>query len=133
MAWHIGGDGFRMRLSNYIPQLVETGLPELMDQLFEQLPQAQSDIKAWAIHPGGRRILEAVQRVCNLQEEALSPSYTILRKHGNMSSPTVLYVLNELLQQPDPAELPREPQMILSAGFGPGLSLEAGLLQYEPN
>jgi predicted naringenin-chalcone synthase len=129
MAWHLGPKGFQMRLSNYVPELVERGMPPLLTEIYERLSLSPSAIDHWAIHPGGRRILEAMERVAQLGREDLSASYYILQEYGNMSSPTVLYVLAQLLaQQPAP---PARPQTLLAAGFGPGLSLEAGLLEYQ--
>jgi predicted naringenin-chalcone synthase len=84
------------------------------------------EVAGWAIHPGGPRILDAVESALSLSHEKVESSRTVLRNHGNMSSPTVAFVLNDSIQQ--------NPQMAncVVLGFGPGLSVEAMLLFRTP-
>ncbi|MEQ9070818.1 MAG: 3-oxoacyl-[acyl-carrier-protein] synthase III C-terminal domain-containing protein, partial [Gimesia chilikensis] len=75
----------------------------------------------WAIHPGGPRILNAVAETVGFEESLLSPSREVLARYGNMSSPTVLFILKKL--QEEQARLP-----CVMLGFGPGLTIEAALI-----
>jgi predicted naringenin-chalcone synthase len=80
------------------------------------------DIRGWAIHPGGPRILAACAEALELSDVALRPSQQVLADYGNMSSPTVLFILEQFRRQPD-----RLPCVVLA--FGPGLTIEAALLR----
>lgn len=126
MAWHIGEFGFEMTLSGYVPALVERGIGQLIAGLLHQLPVELTDIRHFALHPGGRKILEAIEKTLNLSKEDNRFSYQVLRDYGNMSSATVLFVLRELLAAATPADAG---QPVLSCAFGPGLTLEAMLLE----
>jgi predicted naringenin-chalcone synthase len=121
MAWEIGEHAFDMVLSSYIPELVEQGMSDLVASLLDK-STINNSVQQYAIHPGGRKILEAVTQSLNLPEEALSASYRVLRENGNMSSPTVLFVLNDLPSQ-------ETGKTILSAAFGPGLTMESMILK----
>lgn len=118
MSWHIGNTGFLMSLSNYIPELIE--------QNFAAILQANSfaakDFNWFAIHPGGRKILDKLSAELMLNANAFQVSYDVLSAYGNMSSPTLLFVLNQLLQT---APL-LSGEKILAAAFGPGLTIELG-------
>ncbi|MFN8349289.1 MAG: type III polyketide synthase [Spirosomataceae bacterium] len=124
MAWHVADFGFEMVLSSFIPRLVKGGLGELMAQLREQteLPP----FAYYAIHPGGRAILEAAESQLGLTADDNRYAYEVLRDFGNMSSCTVLFVLQKLIQ-----ERTREDagKYIFSCAFGPGLTLETGIFQ----
>lgn len=121
MSWNIGDHGFEMTLSARVPDLIGEHLaPWISKWLAEQ----NLDLKAvasWAIHPGGPRILTAVAEALNLSEAALAPSRQILAQHGNMSSPTVVFILERLRELSAP-----KPCVML--GFGPGLVAEIALL-----
>ncbi len=119
MAWHIGQDSFLMRLSTYVPELVESGIPALL-QLYDK--HSQENIEHWAIHPGGKRILQAVEKALGLPPAALAVSYEVLRNYGNMSSVTIFFVLQQLLQK-------QARGYCWAAGFGPGLTLKSALLR----
>lgn len=126
MAWHINDFGFEMTLSSYIPQLIKQGIGRLTEDLLAHLPVRLPDIQLFAIHPGGRRILEAIEQALALPASANRFAYQVLREHGNMSSATVLFVLSELLRSLTPAQTEAS---VLSFAFGPGLTLEAMLLR----
>jgi len=125
MAWEIGDDAFKMRLTSYIPELVKEGVEPLLTGCLDTLDLDKQDIDKWAIHPGGVKILDAVQEVMSLDEHALDFSRNVLRHYGNMSSPTILFVLKEMWDRVDP----ESDEMIFSAGFGPGLTLESLLIE----
>ncbi len=124
MAWSIGDNGFNMVLSNYIPDLLEEGLHPFLDPVLNQYQMSLSDIDLWGVHPGGRAILDKVEKTFTLANDALSASRNVLSKYGNMSSATVLFVLKELLEQKSETGN----QQALAMAFGPGLTLESALL-----
>ena len=97
MAWHIGDFGFEMTLSGYVPALIERGIGQLTADLLHDLPVRREDIRHFALHPGGRKILEAIEKALNLSRDDNRHAYRVLREFGNMSSATVLFVLRELL------------------------------------
>ncbi|MCA1686173.1 MAG: hypothetical protein LC745_09375 [Planctomycetia bacterium] len=82
---------------------------------------ATADVPSWAVHPGGPKILDAVQGALGLDRPALADSREVLAGHGNMSSPTVLFILDRLIHRDAP-----RPCVVL--GFGPGLVIEAALI-----
>jgi predicted naringenin-chalcone synthase len=122
MTWRIGDQGFRMTLSPEVPDIIRGHLPELLENFLAQHGLAREQIGGWAIHPGGPRILKACQEALDLSDDQLSPSTDILARYGNMSSPTVLFILDKLMQQAT-----QRPYVML--GFGPGLNVEAALLR----
>lgn len=122
MAWEIGPMGFHLRLSSYVPKLLGQGLPELINRLKDQW-QPGPDV-AYAVHPGGVKILEACQQALDTDAAALAPSYEVLRHYGNMSSPTVLFVLERWWQRLKPD------QPVWAMAFGPGLTVESTLMQF---
>lgn len=124
MAWSIGDTGFNMVLSSYIPDLLEEGLHPFLDPVLEQYELTLSDIDLWGVHPGGRAILDKVEKTFSLPSDSLAASRNVLSNYGNMSSATVLYVLKELLDQ----NLEAKNQRTLAMAFGPGLTLESALL-----
>jgi predicted naringenin-chalcone synthase len=124
MAWSIGDSGFNMVLSNYIPDLLEEGLQPFLSPVLQQYKIDLEDIVQWGVHPGGRAILDKVEKTFSLPEGALSASRKVLSKYGNMSSATVLFVLKELLEM----RASRKNGRTLAMAFGPGLTLESALL-----
>ncbi|WP_373524068.1 type III polyketide synthase [Aquiflexum sp.] len=121
MAWSIGDFGFEMRLSKYVPELLSKGLFEINDYLEEKFQL--SKIKNFAIHPGGKQILQKVEEVFGIGKSQNLPSHEILKNFGNMSSATILFVLKKWLTDPLPSG------DLLAMGFGPGLTLETLLLE----
>ena len=126
MAWHIGNFGFEMTLSAYIPELIRKGIKELASSLLSRLHLELQDIKWFAIHPGGRKILEAIEQELNLARHDNRFAYAVLREFGNMSSVTVLFVLQKLLAELQPEN---HGERVLSFAFGPGLTMESMLLE----
>ncbi len=123
MTWQIGDSGFMMTLSNAVPSLVSAHLPDFINQWLSDNQLSVSAIKSWAVHPGGPRILDAVQSSLGLAPEMLEISRQVLAQCGNMSSPTVLFILQRILQS-RPLLLP-----CVMLGFGPGLTIEAALIR----
>ena len=126
MAWKIGNTGFDMRLSSYVPDLVQGEISGLIDRLLAKVNWKFSEIEHFAVHPGGRRILEAVEKALAISPAQNAHSYDVLRRYGNMSSVTVLFVLQQLMAQITPQDAGKR---VLAMAFGPGLTIETGLLK----
>ena len=126
MAWHISDFGFEMTLSSYVPDMIKKGIRKLTDNLLQHLPVSIQDINLFAIHPGGRKILECIEHELGITKEHNRFAYDILQSFGNMSSATVLFVLKSLLESISPEQ---NQAPVLSFAFGPGLTLEAMLLK----
>lgn len=120
MAWTIGDFGFEMRLSKYIPELLNRGIHELRKNL--EMKFDISQINHFAIHPGGKQILKKIEAAFGILEKHNLHAHQILEKFGNMSSVTILYVLSAILKDPGIKG------DVLAMGFGPGLTLETLLL-----
>ncbi|MDZ7683011.1 MAG: 3-oxoacyl-[acyl-carrier-protein] synthase III C-terminal domain-containing protein [Fodinibius sp.] len=88
-----------------------------------------ADINHWAIHPGGRAILDKVEQSFALRDEQIASPRNVLANYGNMSSATILFVLADLLQRRPSSD----PERVLAMAFGPGLTIESGLLTKLPN
>lgn len=120
MAWQLSSTGFQMTLSSYIADMIEGDFDELVCKALSAAGLKKEQITHWCIHPGGKKILEAVHKSLGFTNGQLQPCYDVLSEYGNMSSPTVLFVLekimNNLEQQPG--------QKIFGAAFGPGLTME---------
>lgn len=126
MAWHIGNFGFEMRLSSYIPDMIKKGIRQLTDKLLKHMKLNIEDIHFFAIHPGGKRILEVIEGQLGMQKEDNRYAYETLKEYGNMSSPTILFVLKALWNDLHKSDAGKN---ILSCAFGPGLTLESMLMQ----
>jgi predicted naringenin-chalcone synthase len=123
MSWTIGDHGFKMTLDPQVPSIIESTLESELKSWLDGESLSISDIDAWAIHPGGPRIIQAVGTALGLPAQALEGSQSVLANYGNMSSPTVLFILDRLSrQQPDA-------NYCVLLAFGPGLCIEAVLLR----
>lgn len=119
MAWELGSKGFQMRLSGYIPQLIEADIESLLSGALAERGMTKESIHHWCIHPGGKRILDSIQRKLNLSPDTLDQSRAVLKEYGNMSSPTILFVLKNILEKKYQSN-----ENILGMAFGPGLTME---------
>ncbi|MBO6523384.1 MAG: type III polyketide synthase [Balneolaceae bacterium] len=124
MAWTIGNTGFNMILSSYVPDIIASNLENVLAPLFEKLSISKNDVDLWAVHPGGRAIVDKVEQGMELSENQVSASRKVLAEFGNMSSVTVLFVLKEILNSK-----PEAGSTVLPMAFGPGLTIESGLLK----
>lgn len=122
MSWIIGDHGFKMHLSARVPGLIRGGLRPWLEAWLLEHGLNLSDIAAWAVHPGGPRILTAVTQALALDDAALMPSLSVLREHGNMSSATIWFIMEKLRTAGT-----KGPCVLL--GFGPGLVAEAALVR----
>lgn len=119
MAWQLSSKGFLMTLSGYIPQLISEDIAQLVENAMAYSGMNKTDITHWCIHPGGKRILDLIQQKLCLPSDALDDSRSILSQYGNMSSPTVLFVLKEIMRKAD-----KGPAKMMGMAFGPGLTME---------
>ena len=124
MAWELSSSGFKMTLSNNVPKLIELGFKKLLDCALDYQNIMQAEVTDWAIHPGGRKILEAIERSLQLSKDKLEASYHVLRNYGNMSSPTILFVLKNILFDSNIWKK----KIVFGAAFGPGLTMETFLI-----
>ncbi|MHA4739308.1 UbiA family prenyltransferase [Dyadobacter sp. MSC1_007] len=123
MAWQLSETGFIMNLSSYVPDLIRENIKPMLNAVGLKA----GDYRHWAVHPGGKRIVDDFAAALELDKCLLAPTYNVLKNYGNMSSPTVLFVLKEVLEKAKPEE---KRDRIFTAAFGPGLSIETMQLQY---
>ena len=116
ITWDIGDLGFDMFLSGQVPGAIGTALRTSRQEVLDGADPAHIDL--WAVHPGGRSVLDAVEQALDLGPEALQASREVLRLYGNMSSPTVLFVLEALMRHAEAG------QRGCAMAFGPGLTAE---------
>jgi len=119
ITWAIGDQGFDMHLSGEVPTTIAAALPDYSDKLLNGVKTEA--MTHWAIHPGGRSILDAVQKSFGLTNQAMQPSRTVLRDYGNMSSATIMFVLKTIMESSAP------PGPGCAMAFGPGVTLESML------
>ena len=117
MAWELSSTGFQMTLSGYIPDLIEEDFLAVVNRSLEP-GSSINDFTHWCIHPGGKRILEAIHKCLSFSGDELKHSYDILREYGNLSSATILFVLKQIAEQEKPVN------KLFAAAFGPGLTIE---------
>lgn len=125
MAWELSSNGFQMTLSGYIADLIEEDFGGMVTNALTAAGMREEDITHWCIHPGGKKILEAVHTSLGFTDGQLQDSYAILKEYGNMSSPTVLFVLDRIMKA---RRNHHEPAKIFGAAFGPGLTMETFIL-----
>ncbi|MCU0356140.1 MAG: type III polyketide synthase [Cyclobacteriaceae bacterium] len=128
MAWTIGDFGFEMKLSSYVPEVIRSGIRQLTNTMLQRVNKQLDEIKHFAIHPGGKKILEAIEDELDLSPEQNEPAYAVLKDYGNMSSVTIAFVLKQILNRLTQDD---QHQQILGFAFGPGLTLESIMLKTE--
>ncbi len=126
MAWDIGDFGFEMKLSAYIPDLIQKGIGSLARGLLSGHEVAVKDIEHFAVHPGGKKILEVVEKELDISRGQNRESHEVLRDYGNMSSPTILFVLEKIMEK---LTAGHKSERVLAFAFGPGLTLESLLFK----
>lgn len=117
ITWRIGDSGFDMTLSGFVPLTLARALPEHAATILGGLPAEETSL--WAVHPGGRSVLDAVMHGIGLPPDALETSRAVLRECGNMSSATVMFVLERMMRA-----APAPGTRGCALAFGPGLSAE---------
>lgn len=120
MTWDISATAFRMYLSKHLVKTIKENIEPVVNGF---LTDSKSDTDYWAIHPGGVRIVEAVKESLQLTDSQVEDSMHVLKHYGNMSAPTILFILNRILQKIRGAEYPTG-KSIFACAFGPGLTVE---------
>lgn len=124
MTWTVIDTGFQMTLSAEVPATLDRSIVPFASELLARNDLTMEDVKFWAVHPGGRRIVDAVRDRLDLSEEDVAGSYEVLARYGNMSSPTILFVLEAALDRVRDAG-----ELGVALAFGPGLTLESLLIE----
>ena len=125
MGWEIGNFGFEMILSQELPKIIlEQAMPQLK-KILKGFGVSVEEIRYWALHPGGRAILDSMQKGLNLSDDHLLASRTILKNFGNMSSASILFVIKEIMN----GNNIKKGEYLCAVAFGPGLSMEVALLK----
>ena len=118
MAWEISSTGFLMTLSGYVPELIEQDFMDVVKRAGSKTGYCKEDISHWCIHPGGKRIIDAIGKSLKLENNQFKASYDTLNEYGNLSSATILFVLKQIMHQN------RDINKLFGAAFGPGLTVE---------
>lgn len=126
MAFHLTDHGFRMSLSAYVPKLLSAKIEEFVDSLLLQNGLERADVRHWGVHPGSSKILDYIQERLGLAAGAMDASRRVLFRYGNMSSATVLFVLDEIQRR----ETPQPGEFGVLMSFGPGLTMEGALVRW---
>jgi predicted naringenin-chalcone synthase len=121
MTWNVGDHGFEMTLAKTVPGLLARHVRPWLERWLASQGVALPEVRSWAVHPGGPRILTAVEEGLGLSAHDLDVPRAILAEYGNMSSPTILFILERL-------QALNAPRPCVAMGFGPGLAAEAALL-----
>ena len=127
MRWDVTDKGFRMALSPRVPKVLERHVAGVVQELLKPEGLTPADVRGWAVHPGGPRIIDVVCEQLGLPEDELAETASVLRGHGNCSSATVLLVLDRIRAGRDL----RDGDPVLFMAFGPGLTLYAALLRFR--
>jgi alkylresorcinol/alkylpyrone synthase len=122
MSWTVGDHGFEMELSPRVPDLINQHLRPWLSGWLKERGLSIEQVASWAIHPGGPRILSAVEESLGIDSEATAVSREVLSECGNMSSPTVLFITDRMRQR-------EAPRPCVALGFGPGLVAEVALFE----
>lgn len=122
MSWRIGDHGFMMSLAPDVPAIIQSNIRPAMLNWLCRHDLSIEDIQSWAIHPGGPRILTATAEGLGIAANHVECSREILAEYGNMSSPTILFILDRLRKRQDS-------HPCVAIAFGPGLAIEAALLR----
>jgi len=121
MSWRVANHGFEMTLSTQVPNAIEEHLRMWLDEWLDGHGLGVEDVGSWAIHPGGPKIITSVAAAAGLPSQATAASERVLAEYGNMSSPTILFILQQL-QQSEAA------RPCVALAFGPGLAVEGVLI-----
>ena len=118
MAWELSSSGFLMTLSGYVPELIEEDFAAIVERALQKNNKFQENISHWCIHPGGKKILQAIHKSLGFTNGQLQCSYEVLKEFGNLSSATIMFVLKKIMQDK------KEIKNLFAAAFGPGLTIE---------
>jgi predicted naringenin-chalcone synthase len=121
MSWRIGDHGYEMTLSPRVPEIISRHLRPWLEGWLGRQGLTLDTVGSWAVHPGGPRILSAFGEATGLDRGVIEDSYAVLAEYGNMSSPTILFILDRMRRA-------KAPRPVVALAFGPGLAVEAALL-----
>lgn len=124
MGWDVSQRGLKVRFSQSIPSLVQGELGNLIREGLDSYGLTIADIGTWVLHPGGAKVLTAYRQGMGIDEQSYQASWSVLRRFGNMSSPTVLFVLEELMGKVEAGS------MGILLALGPGFAAEGVLLEW---
>ena len=120
MGWDVEDPGLAVVFDRAIPPFIEAELPQAVDEMCAAWASTASDIDRFCCHPGGVKVIDAIETALDLNQGELNLEREVLRDYGNMSAPTVLFVLERLLER-------GLPERVMMTAFGPGFTC-AGLL-----
>ncbi|HEX9923091.1 MAG TPA: type III polyketide synthase [Anaerolineae bacterium] len=126
MGFHLSDHGYQIHLATSVPKLLCKIVPELVAGFLARSGLQLTDVRFWGIHPGGAKIIDYVGQALELEPAELRYSRQVLRHYGNMSSPTIFFVLDEIINQGHPQ--PDDVALLLA--FGPGLTIELCLVRW---
>lgn len=126
MVWFASDHGLKLRLSQDLPQTLAAHLPDAVDGFLLDNGMSRDSVNHWLVHPGGPQILDSVEQSLRLPTDALRLSRDVFRRFGNMSSPTIFFILKELIES-------HAEGYAVAMAFGPGLTIEMILLQIDRN
>lgn len=121
MTWNLSSTGFIMTLAGDVPDIFRADIGKMKDRALHKASCKHEDIRYWCIHPGGKRILDALGNGLGIDEEDMAASRSVLRQYGNMSSCTILFVLQEMWH----GIIGDKGEKVFAAAFGPGLTMES--------
>ncbi len=124
MSWELSSNGFLMTLSGYIPELIKADFETLVASALQKTNRTKEDITHWCIHPGGKKIVDTIADTLQIDKLVFKNSYEVLNDYGNMSSPTVLFVLEKIMNNI------LHDEIVFGAAFGPGLTMETFTATY---
>ncbi len=125
MGWKIGDFGFEMMLSSELPKIILNEAVPTLKKILQSRGVNKEDIKHWALHPGGKAILNSLKEGLDLSDDEMLASDTVLRNFGNMSSASILFVLKEIIKS---GKIKKD-ELCCAVAFGPGLTMEVALLK----
>ena len=128
MSWELSSNGFLMTLSGYIPELIKADFETLVANALQKTNRTKNDITHWCIHPGGKKIVDTIADTLAIDRKEFKNSYEVLNDYGNMSSPTVLFVLQKIMNEIENNSTDNE--VVFGAAFGPGLTMETFTATY---
>ncbi len=127
MGFDLRGSGFHIVLSKDVPQLIKSEIGAITDRLLKRNGLGRGDLRFHLLHPGGRKLLNALEDELGLPVESTRGAWKVLGEYGNLSSATVLFVMNEFLDAP----APESGSSGMLAAFGPGFGAELVLLEWN--
>ncbi len=129
MSWELSSSGFLMTLTGYVPELIKEDFESLVSKALASAGKSKQDVTHWCIHPGGKKILQVIEESLALEPKDLRHSYHILRDFGNMSSASIVFVLERIMREL--VETNAAAAQVFGAAFGPGLTMETFLATYD--